>query len=36
LLRKKLLGSGIEKYVIVSAYLMKGEEKKLIKEFQTS
>jgi uncharacterized protein len=36
LLRKKLLGSGIEKYVIVSAYLVEGEEKKLIKEFQTS
>jgi len=35
LLRKKLLGSGIEKYVKVSAYLVKGEEQKLIKEFQT-
>ena len=36
LLRKKLLGSGIEKYVTVSAYLVEGEEKKLIKEFQAS
>jgi metal-dependent HD superfamily phosphatase/phosphodiesterase len=35
LLRRKLLGSGIEKYVTVSAYLVEGEEKHLIKEFQT-
>lgn len=35
LLRRKLLGSGIEKYVTVSAYLVAGEEKRLIKEFQT-
>lgn len=35
LLRRKLLGSGIEKYVTVSAYLVEGEEKRLIKEFQT-
>lgn len=35
LLRRKLLGSGIEKYVIVSAYLVAGEEKRLFKEFQT-
>lgn len=35
LLRRKLKGSGIEKYVIVSAYLVEGEEKKLVKEFQT-
>jgi len=36
LLRRKLLGSGIEKYVTVSAYLVEGEEKRLIKEFQTA
>jgi hypothetical protein len=35
LLRRKLGGSGIEKYVTVSAYLMEGEEKRLVKEFQT-
>ncbi len=35
LLRRKLIGSGIEKYVKVSAYLVEGEEKKLFKEFQT-
>ncbi|MCE5209594.1 MAG: HD domain-containing protein [Chloroflexi bacterium] len=35
LLRRKLLGSGIEKFVTVSAYLVEGEEKRLIKEFQT-
>lgn len=35
LLRKKLLGSGIEKYVIISAYLSEGENQKIIKEFQT-
>jgi metal-dependent HD superfamily phosphatase/phosphodiesterase len=35
LLRRKLLGSGIEKYVLVHAYLIEGEEKRLIKEFQT-
>ncbi|MEN6409777.1 MAG: HD domain-containing protein [Anaerolineaceae bacterium] len=35
LLRRKLLGSGIEKYVTVSAYLVEGGEKRLIKEFQT-
>jgi len=35
LLRRKLLGSGIEKFVTVSAYLIEGEEKRLIKEFQT-
>ena len=29
LLRRKLLGSGIEKYVTVSAYLVEGEEKRL-------
>ncbi len=35
LLRRKLLGSGIEKFVLVSAYLIEGEKKRLIKEFQT-
>jgi hypothetical protein len=35
LLRRKLLGSGIEKYVTVCAYLGEGEEKRLIKEFKT-
>ena len=34
LLRRKLHGSGIEQYVIVSAYLIVGEEKRLMKEFQ--
>ena len=36
LLRRKLVGSGIEKYVVVSAYLVEGTEKRLFKEFQTS
>jgi len=35
LLRRKLLGSGIEKFVIVGAYLIAGEEKRLVKEFKT-
>jgi len=35
LLRRKLVGSGIEKYVTVSAYHVEGEEKRLVKEFQT-
>jgi metal-dependent HD superfamily phosphatase/phosphodiesterase len=35
LLRRKLLGSGIEKYLTVSAYLSDGEEKRLVKEYQT-
>jgi uncharacterized protein len=34
LLRQKLVGSGIEKFVVVSAYLSDGQENKLIKEFQ--
>jgi hypothetical protein len=34
LLRQKLVGSGIEKFVIVSAYLSDGQENKLVKEFQ--
>ncbi len=36
LLRRKLVGSGIEKYVKVSAYLVEGEEKRLVKEFETA
>lgn len=36
LLRRKLRGSGIEKYVKVSAYLEEDQEKKLVKEFETS
>jgi uncharacterized protein len=35
LLRRKLLGSGIERYITVSAYLVQGEEQQLLKEFQT-
>lgn len=35
LLRRKLLGSGIEKFITVSAYLIEGEEKRLIKKYQT-
>jgi metal-dependent HD superfamily phosphatase/phosphodiesterase len=35
LLRRKLLGSGIERYITVSAYLVQGEEQHLLKEFQT-
>lgn len=34
LLRRKLIGSGIERHVKVSAYLQAGEESKLIKEFE--
>ena len=33
LLRRKLVGSGIEKYVTVHAYITEGEEKRLVKEF---
>lgn len=36
LLRRKLLGSGIEKYVTVSAYLVEGPEMRLIKQFPPS
>jgi uncharacterized protein len=36
LLRHKLVGSGIEKYVIVSAYLNDGKENKLVKEFEAN
>jgi metal-dependent HD superfamily phosphatase/phosphodiesterase len=35
LLRKKLMGSGIEDYVVVSSYLQKDDESKLFKEFRT-
>ncbi len=35
LLRRKLLGSGIEEHVTVSAYLVEGKEKRLLKEFKT-
>lgn len=35
LLRRKLVGSGIEKYVRVNAYLQEGESQRLVKEFQT-
>jgi hypothetical protein len=34
LLKQKLTGSGIERYIVVSAYLNEGTEKKLIKEFK--
>ena len=34
LLKQKLIGSGIEKYVVVSAYLGQGDEAKVIKEFE--
>jgi metal-dependent HD superfamily phosphatase/phosphodiesterase len=34
LLRQKLQGSGIEKHVVISAYLKEGEEDRLIKEFE--
>ena len=36
LLKQKLVGSGIEKYVIVSAYIEGDPEKKLVKEFENS
>ena len=35
LLKQKLTGSGIEKYVVVSAYLLEGQEKRLIKTFES-
>lgn len=35
LLRRKLLGSGIERYVKVSAFLEENQEPKLVKEFET-
>ncbi len=34
LLKKKLIGSGIEKYVKIRAYIKRRREKKLIKEFE--
>lgn len=36
LLKQKLTGSGIEKYVVIDAYLMEGEENRLIKEFEAA
>ncbi len=36
LLRSKLIGSGIEKYVRVDAYIKEGEENRLVKEFEVS
>jgi metal-dependent HD superfamily phosphatase/phosphodiesterase len=36
LLKQKLVGSGIEKYIIISAYLNENHENKLIKEFEIS
>lgn len=33
LLKRKLVGSGIERYVIVSAFMQTAEEEKLVKEF---
>ena len=36
LLKKKLLGSGIEKYVRIRAYIERRREKKLLKEFEIS
>jgi len=34
LLKQKLHGSGIEKYVVISAYLNQGQESRLVKEFK--
>jgi metal-dependent HD superfamily phosphatase/phosphodiesterase len=36
LLKRKLLGSGIEKYVKIRAYIERRREKKLVKEFEIS
>jgi uncharacterized protein len=36
LLKKKLVGSGIEKYVKIRAYIARRREKKLVKEFEIS
>ncbi len=36
LLKKKLLGSGIEKYIKIRSYIERRKEKKLIKEFEIS
>ncbi len=35
LMRRKLSGSGLEKFVRVSAYLVVGEEKRLVKEYES-
>lgn len=34
LLKQKLVGSGIEKYIIISAYIDEKDEQKLVKEFE--
>lgn len=34
LLKQKLVGSGIEKYIIISAYIDEEDEQKLVKEFE--
>ena len=34
LLKRKLLGSGIENYIKVKAYIERRREKKLLKEFE--
>ena len=34
LLKHKLVGSGIEKYIIISAYLKEESGNKLVKEFE--
>jgi metal-dependent HD superfamily phosphatase/phosphodiesterase len=36
LLKKKLLGAGIKKYIKIRAYIERRKEKKLIKEFEIS
>jgi metal-dependent HD superfamily phosphatase/phosphodiesterase len=36
LLKHKLTGSGIEKYVVIDAYMVEGQQNKLIKEFELS
>lgn len=36
LLRQKLVGSGIEKHIKVSAYLHEGDQQRLVKEFEVS
>lgn len=36
LMRRKLRGSGIESHIKVSAYLVEGDQKRLVKEFVTS
>jgi metal-dependent HD superfamily phosphatase/phosphodiesterase len=36
LLKKKLLGSGIENYIKIRAFIERRKEKKLLKEFEIS